>query len=101
MTVDKRKLKTIPFDLHIPNLDGDGIAFTIPIEVQAYTDPETGEDVLTAESTQLIEKTQARYMGLMSADEIKSLRQRLALSQNEMSELLQIGAKTYTRWESG
>jgi DNA-binding transcriptional regulator YiaG len=95
------KLKDITFDVHIPNLDGDGIACTVPIEVQAYTDPETGEDVLTPESVQLVEKTQARCMGLMSAEEIKSLRQRLDLSQQEISELLQIGAKTYTRWESG
>ena len=38
MTKDEMKLKTIPFNLHIPNLDGDGIAYTVPIEVQAYTD---------------------------------------------------------------
>ena len=96
-----QNLKRIPFDVYIPNLDGDGIAETIQIEVQAYTDPETGEDVLTPESLELIEKTQARHMGLMSAGEIKELRQRLGLSQDEMSELLQIGGKSYTRWESG
>lgn len=46
-------------------------------------------------------QTQARYMGLMSAGEIKALRQRFDLSQREMSEFLQIGAKSYTRWGSG
>jgi DNA-binding transcriptional regulator YiaG len=101
MTTDRMKLKTIPFDVHIPNLDGDGTAEIIKIEVQAYTDPETGEDVLAPESMELIEKTQARHMGLMAADEIKELRTRLGLSQDEMSNLLQIGAKSYTRWESG
>jgi DNA-binding transcriptional regulator YiaG len=101
MTTEKMKLKTIPFDVPIPNLDGDAIASTVRIEVQAFTDPGTGEDVLTPESIELIEKTQARHMGLMAADEIKALRLRLALSQDEMSELLQIGAKSYTRWESG
>jgi DNA-binding transcriptional regulator YiaG len=101
MTINEMKLKKVPFNVHIPNLDGDGIALTVPIEVQAYTDPETGEDVLTPESLELIEKTQARHMGLMSAEEIKALRTRLRLPQDEMSHLLQIGAKTYTRWESG
>ena len=101
MTKGKMKLKMIPFDVHIPNLDGDGTAEIITIEVQAYTDPGTGEDVLSPESMHLIEKTQARHMGLMTADEMKALRMRLGLSQDEMSDLLQIGAKTCTRWESG
>ncbi len=95
------KLKTIPFDVHIPNLEGDGIAETIRIYVQAHTDPETGYDVLTPESLELIEKTQARHIGLLSADEIKALRTQLGLSQNKICELLQIGAKSYTRWETG
>lgn len=101
MTKNSLSLKKIPFDVHIPNLDGDGTAEIITIEAQAYADPETGQDVLTAESLDLIEKTQARHMGLMTADEIRSLRRRLGLSQEEMCDLLQIGRKTYTRWESG
>ena len=40
-------------------------------------------------------------MGLLLPEEIKALRQRLNLTQIEMSDLLQIGEKTYTRWESG
>lgn len=97
-----KNLKTVSFDVHIPNLDGDGIAETIPIDVEVYTDPETEEDILTPESLELIEKTQARHMGLMSAEELCELREeRLGLTQEEMSDLLQIGAKTYTRWESG
>jgi DNA-binding transcriptional regulator YiaG len=97
-----KTLKTIPFDVQIPNFDGDGIAETITIEVQAYVDPESGEDILTPESLELIETTQARHMGLMSPEELRDLREeRLHLTQEEMSDLLQIGAKTYTRWESG
>lgn len=102
MNIQRSTLKKIPFDIVIPNLDGDGIAETIQIDVEAYIDPETGEDVLTPESLEMIERTQARHMGLMTAEEVRSLREkRLKLTQQEMSELLQIGAKTYTRWESG
>lgn len=97
----KKTLKTIPFDVQIPNLDGDAIAESIRIDVQAYTDPETGEDILTPESMELIEKTQARHMGLMGPEEIRALRLRLMLRQEDMSELLQLGGKSYTRWESG
>jgi len=93
--------KTVIFQVQIPNLDGDGIAETVPIEVQVYLDPETGEEVLTQESVNLIEKTQARHMGLMSPEEIKGLRQRLDVTQKEISDLLQVGEKTYTRWENG
>ena len=101
MKQEVKVLKKIPFDVQIPNLDGDGIAQTIRIEVEASTDPESGEEILTPESIDLIEKTQARHMGLMAAGEIKELRQRLGLSQEQMSGLLQIGGKSYTRWESG
>lgn len=101
MTSDGLKLKKIPFDVHIPSLDEEGISEIITIDVQVWTDPGTGEQVLTPESLDLIEKTQARHMGLMTAEEMKALRARLGLSQHEISDLLQIGAKTYTRWESG
>jgi len=94
-------LKMRPFDVHIPNLEGEGIAETIRIEVPVRIDPETGEEILTPEAHELIEKTKARTMGLMSPEEIRELRERLDLTQEEMSDLLQIGAKTYTRWESG
>lgn len=93
--------RTETFQVQIPNLDGDAIAETVPIEVQVYLDPETGEEVLTRESLNLIEQTQARHIGLMSPQEIKDLRLRLDMTQQAISELLQVGEKTYTRWENG
>src|SRR5207247_4081080 len=94
-------LKMRPFDVQIPNLDGDGIAETIRIDVPVHIDPESGEEILTAAAHELIEKTKARRMGLMLADEIRQLRERFSLTQEQISDLVQIGAKTYTRWESG
>jgi len=94
-------LKMRPFDVHIPNLDGDGIAETIRIDVPVRIDAESGEEILTPDAHELIEKTKARRLGLMSPDEIRELRERFDLTQEKISELLQIGAKTYTRWESG
>ncbi len=95
------ELRTTSFLVHVPNLEGDGIAEIVPIEVQCFIDTETGEEVLTPESLEKIEQTKARRMGLISSDELKKLRERLDLTQEDISNLLQIGAKTYTRWESG
>ena len=94
-------LTTKTFNVMIPNLEGDGVAEIVPVQVQVFTDPETGAEVLTPESLDLIEKTKARYLGLLSPEALKQLRERFELTQEEISELLQIGAKTYTRWESG
>jgi DNA-binding transcriptional regulator YiaG len=94
-------LKTQQLNVHIPNLEGDGIAEIVPVDVQTYFDPDLGEDVLTPESLELIDRVKARRMGLLLPEEIKELRERLKLTQKEMSDLLQIGEKSYTRWESG
>jgi putative zinc finger/helix-turn-helix YgiT family protein len=39
--------------------------------------------------------------GLMSADEIRALRERFELTQSELAKLLRLGANTVSRWESG
>jgi DNA-binding transcriptional regulator YiaG len=93
--------KQIEFKVYIPNLEGDEVAETVPIQVTISVDPRTGEEILTPESIQLIEDTRLRYMGLLSPQEIKDMRLKLELSQQRMSELLQAGEKSYTRWELG
>jgi putative zinc finger/helix-turn-helix YgiT family protein len=39
--------------------------------------------------------------GLLSADEIRALRQRFGLTRGELARLLHLGANTISRWESG
>jgi putative zinc finger/helix-turn-helix YgiT family protein len=39
--------------------------------------------------------------GLLSADEIRAIRERFALTQAELARLLHLGANTVSRWESG
>ena len=39
--------------------------------------------------------------GLLSADEIRALRERFGLTQGELARLLHLGANTISRWESG
>jgi DNA-binding transcriptional regulator YiaG len=85
----------------IPTLDGSGIAETVTIEVPCLVDAKTGEEFLSGEALAEIDRVKARHMGLLQPEEIRSLRYCLGLTQKGMSELLQIGAKSYTRWESG
>lgn len=42
-----------------------------------------------------------RKHALLSADEIRGIRERLGLTQSELARLLHLGANTISRWESG
>lgn len=87
--------------LYIPTLDGTGLAETIKVKVPAWRDPKDGEVYLETEATALLDKAKARYMGLLTPEQIRALRERLGLTQKQISGLLQIGDKTWTRWETG
>lgn len=39
--------------------------------------------------------------GLLSADDIRAIRERFNLTQGELARLLRLGANTISRWESG
>lgn len=103
MKTFKERLERIEVEepVHIPTLDGAGIAETIKVKVPAWRDPNDGEVYLDAEATGMLDKVKARHMGLLTPAQIKSLRKRLGLTQPQISELLQIGEKTWTRWETG
>jgi DNA-binding transcriptional regulator YiaG len=99
----KDRLKRIDVlePVHIPKLDGSGIAETIAVKVPAWRDPKDGDVFLDTEAIAILDKVKARHMGLLTPDQIKALRMRLGLTQPQISELLQIGEKTWTRWETG
>jgi DNA-binding transcriptional regulator YiaG len=97
----KPKVYTVEEEVLIPNLEGDGIAERIKVKIPVVRDAHTGETVLTEEAFRILETIKARHMGLLLPDQIKSLRTRLRLTQKEMSQLLQAGEKSYTRWETG
>lgn len=95
------KTKNVSIEVVIPKLDGAGEAERVPVEVLVQWDDELQEWLMTPEAHEKIENTKARYLGLLLPGEIKNLRQRLGLTQAEICELLQIGEKTWTRWENG
>jgi putative zinc finger/helix-turn-helix YgiT family protein len=56
------------------------------------------------ESKQLRERALDSYREkyrLLAGDEIRRLRERLALTQGQLAELLRLGVNTISRWESG
>ena len=67
--------------------------------------PKCGEVVLRyQDSKRLGEDAIAIYRrkhGLLSADELRALRERYGLTQGDLARLLRLGANTVSRWESG
>jgi putative zinc finger/helix-turn-helix YgiT family protein len=67
--------------------------------------PKCGEIVLRfQDSKRLHEDAIAIYRkrhGLLSADEIRVIRERFSLTQANLARLLRLGANTVSRWESG
>lgn len=94
------KFKNRSFDIFIPSTESRPAIKATTITVQVRLD-EDGDEILTPESLELVEKTQARYLGLLTGSDIRTLRERLKLSQGELSELLGCGDKSLSRWENG
>jgi putative zinc finger/helix-turn-helix YgiT family protein len=67
--------------------------------------PKCGEVLLRfQDSRRLGEDAIAIYRkkhGLLSADDIRALRERFSLTQADLARLLRLGANTVSRWESG
>lgn len=94
------KTKQVPFDIYIPATEHRAAVKVNTIQIDVYTD-EFGSEMITPESSVLIDKTQARYMGLLAHSDIKTLRENLSLSQDQFSDLLGCGKKSLSRWENG
>jgi DNA-binding transcriptional regulator YiaG len=99
--MNKQKIELLDFEVVIPSVDGSQVVDRIAVKVPVTRDSETGEMLLTPAAHELIEQTQARHLGLISPAELKMIRQRLGLTQRELGNLIQVGEKSYTRWETG
>lgn len=97
----KPKTRKSKFRVPIPDASGEHVAFEVPITITEKWNDAIGTWFLTPESQEEIENTKARYMGLLLPEELKALRLRYRMSQKQIGELLQIGEKSWTRWETG
>lgn len=87
--------------LHLP-VNGEDIAVPSAVHLRC---PKCGEVMLRfQDSKRLGEDAIAIYRkkhGLLSADEIRAIRERFDLTQADLTRLLHLGANTISRWESG
>jgi len=95
----KLKTQTVDFDIYLPGTPEKPAQLVETIQVEVYDD--CGEAMLTTKSSELIERTRARHMGLLHGSDIKALRLQLGLSQPQFSDLLDCGKKSLSRWENG
>jgi putative zinc finger/helix-turn-helix YgiT family protein len=87
--------------LHLP-VNGEEISVPSAAHLSC---PQCGEIVLRFQnSKRLSEDAIAIYRkkhGLLSADELRAIRERFELTQAELARLLRLGANTVSRWEAG
>lgn len=95
------KIEERDFKVSIPTVDGENIAELVQIRIPMEWDDELEEWMMTDGGLKQVEETKARHMGLMLPHEIKALREKLRLTQKEISDVLQIGEKTWSPWENG
>lgn len=93
------KTYTTSFDVHLPATKDKPARFVETIEVEVFRS--FGEEVLTPESSEKVERVKARHLGLMTGSDIKAMRERLKLPQKRLTALLQCGEKTLSHWENG
>jgi DNA-binding transcriptional regulator YiaG len=98
-----QRLEAIQVDeqVRVPALDPDAPAQIVTVSVPAKRDPMTGEIYLGDEATDILDKTHAHYRWLLANSELRALRKAHGLTQTQIAELLQLGEKTWARWESG
>ena len=92
--------KEITVQVKVFNPDGtpDG---TVPVQVFVELDEATGEYCYTAEAIEKIDRVKLEHAGIMPPSMIRKLRERFGMSQEAMCTMLGLGARTWTRWETG
>lgn len=86
-------------EVFIPDSEGK-VKYTVKVPVPAWKDSD-GEIYFDQRARYVRDRIKARHMGLLSPEEIAELRECLGLTQKQLCELLQIGEKSWSRWENG
>lgn len=100
-TIPHNRVERRPITVTIPTPDGRRVAERIEVKVPMRWDAGLGTWLINADAMAEVEAARYRHMGLMLPAEMQALRERLGLTQKRMGELLRIGDKSWTRWESG
>jgi putative zinc finger/helix-turn-helix YgiT family protein len=79
---------------------GDGQKHTIP-NIEMEVCDKCGEEILSLESAREIDAAIAEHTERLMPEELREIREWFNVAQDEMSEALGLGAKTFHRWEKG
>ena len=90
----------LPVTIPAPEGSGRG-SRVIEVEVNGWHDPVDGEIYLSGTTTAFVDQIKAHEMGLLAPEDFKLIREQLQVTQEEISGLLQIGKRSWTRWETG
>ncbi|MGI6419885.1 MAG: type II TA system antitoxin MqsA family protein [Thermoguttaceae bacterium] len=97
----RRKLVAMQGEFRIdppPNIPGGAIV----VRDASWQHCEScGEDILPHELDAAIDRERYRRLGLLTPEDIRRVREKTGLSAVDMSHLLGVGEKTFTRWENG
>lgn len=94
-----KQTTTRQFDVYAPGTKDRAPRLLQTIDVEVET--RSGHEFLTQESRLRIEEIKRSDRGLITGAEIKSMRKRLGLSQEKLTNLIQCGEKSLSRWENG
>lgn len=81
-----------------PNIPGG--TMTVP-DATWFSCSTCGEEILPDALSKAIEAQRYRRLGLLMPSAIREVRERTGLSAVDITHLLGVGEKTYTRWENG
>jgi len=89
------------YDVIVPTADGKNIAYKVPLMVPMEWDDTIDSWLLTPDAMLEIENTKARHMGLLLPEEIKALREKLGLTQQQVADMSGIALRHYQKFETG
>jgi len=95
-------MKSVKITKKVAIVGADGhVRTVVKMVLNGFEDDLSGEVFIPAEELRKVDEVKAEYAGIMLPEEIKSLRKRYGKSQEDMCAILDLGNRTWTRWESG
>lgn len=94
-------LETITSDYSTVIKDGQQEVVLTISNLKRENCPNCNEEFLGPEALKIIEDAKYKQLGLLTPDELRMIREKLGLTQEQISSLLGVGKKSYFRWENG
>lgn len=92
-------MATIPYEIQI-NHDGRNYQVTVP-DLNTPKCTKCGQIYFDGESSEQISRVLRKQAGLLQPEEIRLQREKVGLTLEQVSELLDVTLDTYMGWESG